>query len=194
MRALALGMTVMTVMTGAALGQESIHPKTTPMTPMSVTTIRMPPAAVPPGWTLGTTAGPIVAPVRPNLMQQPVVISFGRGGLVDEHRQTFANYQSRKAKVEIRGPCYSACTLVLAYMEPASLCIAEGAFMAFHAIRSSEYGDILVGATHQYYADMPPVIRMWIDDNGGWQNLPLNGFWTMRDRQLWARGYPKCTP
>jgi len=140
------------------------------------------------------SAAPIIAPPSNNPLRAPIVISFGRGGRVDEHRQTFAGYQRHKAKVEIRGPCYSACTLVLAYVEPEKLCIAPGAFMAFHSIRSSEYGDIMVGATQQYYADMPLVIRMWIDDNGGWHNLPLNGYWTMHDRQLWARGYPRCAP
>jgi hypothetical protein len=111
---------------------------------------------------------------------------------VDEHRQTFAGYQRHKAKVEIRGPCYSACTLVLAYVEPENLCIAPNAFMAFHAIRSAEHGEIMVGATHEFYASMPAPIQQWIKANGGWQNLPLNGYWTMHDRQLWAFGYPKC--
>lgn len=184
-------------------GQESIHPKNVPM---SEQTIRMPPATIPPGWKVITTtvepatafaplgaAGPIVAtPARPNLMQQPIVISFGNGGRVDEHRRAFAGYQSRKVKVEIRGPCYSACTLVLAYVEPDNLCIAPNAFMAFHAIRSAEHGEFMVGATHEFYASMPQPIQQWIKANGGWQNLPLNGYWTMYDRQLWAFGYPKC--
>jgi hypothetical protein len=37
-----------------------------------------------------------------------------------------------------------------------------------------------------------PAIRGWIERNGGWQHLPLDGFWTMYDRDLWAMGYPKC--
>ena len=111
---------------------------------------------------------------------------------MDEHRQTFAGYQRHKAKVEVRGPCYSACTLLLAYVEPDNLCIAPGGFMAFHAIRSAEHGEIMVGATQEFVASMPLPIQRWIRDNGGWQNLPLNGYWTMYDRQLWAMGYPKC--
>ena len=136
--------------------------------------------------------GPIIAPPSNAMLQVPIVISFGRGGKVDEHRQQFAIYQSRKAKVEVRGPCYSACTLLLAYVEPDNLCIAPNAFMAFHAIRSAEHGEIMVGATQKYYADMPTPIRRWIDHNGGWHNLPLNGYWTMYDHSLWALGYPKC--
>ena len=44
------------------------------------------------------------------------------------------------------------------------LCIAPNAFMAFHAIRSMEHGEIMVGATH---ASMPVPIQAWIRDNGG---------------------------
>ena len=72
---------------------------------------------------------------------------------MDEHRQQFA--LSRNAKVEVRGPCYSACTLLLAYVEPDNLCIAPNAFMAFHAVRSMEHGEIMVGATQQLYSSMP---------------------------------------
>ena len=138
-----------------------------------------------------TAAAGVFAP-QPSPLQAPIVISFGRGGLVDVHRREYANYQSRKLKVEIRGPCYSACTFVLAYIAPDKLCIAPNAFMAFHAIRTSEHGEKMPGATQKYYSELPELVRLWIDANGGWQNLPLNGYWTMHDRELWALGYPKC--
>jgi hypothetical protein len=137
-----------------------------------------------------SSAQPIIPIMRP--VGPPIVIKYGQGGRVDEHRQMFCGYRLSKRKVEIRGPCYSACTLLLAYVEPENLCIADGAFMAFHSIRSMERGELMVAATREFYTSMPLVIRMWIDDNGGWQNLPLDGYWTMHDRQLWARGYPKC--
>ena len=72
------------------------------------------------------------------------------------------------------------------------LCIAEGAFMAFHAVRIMETGKRSDEQTAQVYRSLPPEIQRWIDANGGWQNLPLNGFWTMYDRDLWAMGYPRC--
>ena len=181
--ALALGFCV--AFCSAAFGQESTHYKTWPEA------MRQIGATIPPGWgPIEITVTPVIMP--PNPLRQPIVISYGQGGKIDEHRLQFAVYRDRKAKVEVRGPCYSACTLLLAYVEPERLCIAPGAFMAFHAVRSIEHGEIMVGPTHQLYADMPPVIRTWIDVNGGWQNLPLNGYWTMHDRQLWALGYPKC--
>lgn len=143
---------------------------------------------------LGAGAALIAPPSNTPLpLQAPIVISFGRGGLVDEHRKTFAGYQRHKVKVEIRGPCYSACTLVLAFVEPENLCVAAGGFMAFHAIRSGEHGEIMPGATARWmYWEQPLPIRQWIDRNGGWEKLPLNGYWTMYDRDLWAFGYPRC--
>jgi hypothetical protein len=180
-----------------AFGQSSTHPKNVPPTYSPI------PPAMEKAFTttnplleqMATVAAPAtVAPViiPSNPLTRPIVIRYGQGGKITEHRQQFAIYQNRRAKVEVRGPCYSACTLLLAYVEPERLCIAEGAFMAFHAVRSIEHGEMMVGATYQLYYDMPAVIRTWIDHAGGWQNLPLNGYWTMYDRQLWALGYPKC--
>jgi hypothetical protein len=134
----------------------------------------------------------IIREAAPGKPPDPVVITWGQGGRVDEHRQRFAGYKRTKAKVEIRGPCYSACTLLLSYVAADDLCIAPGGFMAFHAIRSMEKGERMNFETWQAYLGMPLVIKMWIDDNGGHENLPLNGYWTLRDHQLWAMGYPKC--
>ena len=120
------------------------------------------------------------------------MISFGKGGRVDDHRQQYTYYRLTKTRVEVRGPCYSACTLLLAYVAPENLCIEAGAFMAFHAIRSAEYGQRLPAATFDYYTSMPTAVRRWINDNGGHENLPLDGYWTMHDSELWAIGYPRC--
>lgn len=127
---------------------------------------------------------------RPGKAPETVVISYGAGGRMDAHYQLYADYKRAKTKVEVRGPCYSACTLVLAYVE--DICIADGAFMAFHAVRSKETGARMDWETRIAYTSMPTAIQGWIDDNGGADKLPLNGFWTLHDRQLWAMGYPKC--
>ena len=64
--------------------------------------------------------------------------------------------------------------------------------MAFHQVRSAERGEGMPLETRFLYSTYPEPIRDWIDSHGGWQKLPLNGFWTMYDRELWAAGYPKC--
>jgi hypothetical protein len=137
------------------------------------------------GWTPGT-----VREATPGKEPETVVIKFGAGGRMDAHYQLYTDYRRAKTKVEVRGPCYSACTLVLAYVQ--DICIAEGGFMAFHAVRSKETGARMDWETRMAYSSMPTTIRGWIDSNGGADNLPLNGYWTLHDRELWAMGYPKC--
>ena len=200
MKRLAAVMTVMTVMTcTAAAQQETIVPKTVktievshykmwPDAPPDRSPIPPPQAgvgnAVPPSWT------------RPGSVPPPktVVIKYGQGGRVDEHISQFAIYRNTGANVEVRGPCYSACTMLTTYIEREKLCIAPGAFMAFHAVRGMERRQYMAADTQLYYSNLPQHIRDWIDGNGGWQALPLDGFWTMYDRELWAMGYPRCAP
>jgi hypothetical protein len=141
------------------------------------------PVDMPPGWQKATIK-PLPAPER-------IVITYGGGGLVDEHNGRFYNYRNAGNEVEIRGACYSACTLVAAYIGKDKLCFAPDAFLAFHAVRSLK-GEDLPLATGVFYSQMPPDIRSWIDRTGGWQNLPLDGFWYLRDRELWEMGYPRC--
>jgi hypothetical protein len=194
-----LGIYVAIGITGAAFGQHEPlpgqplykapppPPTYSPIPPVMMKAFAVPPS--PPGWkVMGVTPAPLPTPER---TPETVVIKFGNGGRVDEHRQRFADYRLTKTKVEIRGPCYSACTLILGYVAVENICIAEGTFMAFHAIRTAE-NRRLDYDTWQAYNSMPPEIRWWIDDNGGHENLPLNGYWTLYDRQMWAMGYPKC--
>ena len=121
-----------------------------------------------------------------------VIIKYGRGGRVDEHTLRFADYRLKKTRVELRGPCLSACTIVLAYVGPELLCVAPDGYMAFHAVRSMENRELMPLETKFLYSIYPQRVRDWIDRNGGWQKLPLDGFWTMHSGELWAMGYPKC--
>ena len=187
MKAALLGMTVMTVMTGAAFGQESTHYKTWPEALRQEVPILKELAKPPIG---AVKPGPLIMPP----MDSTIIIKFGRGGRVDEHTLRFADYRRTQSKVEIRGPCQSACTIVLAYVGPDLLCVAEGGLMAFHQVRSAERGGGMPLETQFLYSIYPEPIRDWIDRHGGWKKLPLDGFWTMYDRDLWAMGYPRCAP
>ena len=70
-----------------------------------------------------------------------VVMTKGMGGLVHEHQLKFDGYRRAGTEVELRGPCYSACTLITAYLGKDKLCIAPDAFMAFHAAPRKCTGD-----------------------------------------------------
>jgi len=167
--------------------QESIHVKTASPFPSTITAVPL----------LEELAKPAIgvitpAPVERQHPETTIIIKFGRGGLMHEHTLRFADYRLTKAKVEVRGPCYSACTIVLAYVGPDLLCVAEGGLMAFHQVRSKERGEPMPLETQFLYSIYPQPIRDWIDRHGGYKKLPLDGFWTMYDRDLWAVGYPKC--
>jgi len=125
----------------------------------------------------------------------PVVMTFENGGNISMHRMRFFNYQRDGDRIELRGPCYSACTLVTGYVPRDMICVAPGAFMAFHAAQT---GDV-PPQRHYYgtatmYNTWPEPIREWIDAQGGRSKLPGpgEGYWTLYDRDLWAMGYPKC--
>ena len=149
---------------------------------------------IPPGQrTMEMVALQPVPPAPVAVSLPPIVIpAHGMGGNLDEHRQLFATYRAYGLSVELRGPCYSACTILTSYVGKDKLCIGEGAFLAFHAARSRQTGVRADDATLAMYQSWPIEIRHWIDRNGGHEKLPLNGFWTMYDRDLWAMGYPKC--
>ena len=65
-----------------------------------------------------------------------------------------------------------------------NLCIAPNAFIAFHAVRSIERRELMVFDTWQDLLMMPPPVQQWIRDDGGWHDLPLNGYWTMHDSPI----------
>lgn len=142
--------------------------------------------------TIGISVPP-VAPVAPESPAIPerIVITHGAGGSIYEHNVRFMVYRNAGAMIEMRGPCYSACTLITAYVGKDKLCIAEGAFFAFHAARYAN-AKLAPAETAMMYWQQPEQIRDWIDRQGGHAKLPLDGFWTMYDRDLWSFGYPRC--
>jgi hypothetical protein len=182
-KAVLLGAVVATLGTTVALAQSSTHVKT-PIEAFTGTGS----TPIPPGWQEIKATPVTIVPVRP----EAVVIRFGDGGLISEHQRRYAGYRLISAPVELRGPCYSACTIVLSYVSKENLCIGAGAFMAFHAARTGMDGPIDGGATIRMYDAYPHDIQAWIDRNGGVGKLPRDGYWTMYDRELWAIGYPQC--
>ena len=164
--------------TGAAFGQQPVPPAPPP------TTAVQPPAID----TLISRSGAVT--FTPNR----VVITYGAGGLLWEHNLKYVGYRNAGMAVEMRGPCYSACTLITAYVGKDKLCIGQGAFLAFHQVRTATTKQIMPAETALMYWQQPEQIRDWIDLDGGHAKLPLDGFWTMYDHELWAMGYPRCEP
>ena len=124
---------------------------------------------------------------------QLVVLQDERGGSIAGHRLRFLAYQREGIKVELHGSCYSACTMILGYVPRDMLCIAQGAFLAFHSAQTVDKRRHAEG-TVAMYLTYPKAIRDWIDEQGGLTKLPGPGagYWTLYDRDLWRLGYPKC--
>ena len=60
-----------------------------------------------------------------------------------------------------------SCTLITAYVPKDKLCIAPGAFLAFHSALTLETPPRAnMPATLQMYLSYPEEIRRWIDING----------------------------
>jgi hypothetical protein len=142
---------------------------------------------VPPGWRLTALPPPPAAPVL-----EPVVMLGGKGGSIMEHQARFWALKQQGATVEMRGGCWSACTLITSYIPQERLCFAEGAFLAFHSARTAQSPAPKLEATLAMYSIYPAEIRNWIDRNGGPYKMTVETYWTMYDRDLWAMGYPRC--
>lgn len=154
---------------------------------------RLPPAGYldPDQRRLLALSAPIVpAALTPPL--EPVVMNGGRGGLIAEHHVRFWALKRQGAAVEMRGPCWSACTLITSYIPKERLCFAEGSFLAFHSARAPDSVRPALQSTLEMYVSYPAEIRHWIDRNGGPYKMTVETFWTMYDRDLWAIGYPRC--
>ena len=76
---------------------------------------------------------------KPTVLPPVVIPAHGMGGNLDEHKILFASYRAYGMSVEIRGALLFGLHADSRPMwQQDNLCIAEGAFMAFHAIRIVE--------------------------------------------------------
>jgi hypothetical protein len=131
---------------------------------------------------------------RGTVARDRVIWARGHGGIVEHHVELFERYRDAGTKVGLRGPCYSACTQITAFIKPENLCIAEGAFLAFHSARGMHDRERRPLMNTAMYMRQTPKVRAWLDEQGGPAKLPMDGWWTMYDHDLWVMGYPRCAP
>jgi hypothetical protein len=53
---------------------------------------------------------------------KPTVLYLEGGGFIHEHMQRWREVRQTDADIEIRGPCFSACTLIMAVVPKERLC------------------------------------------------------------------------
>jgi hypothetical protein len=135
---------------------------------------------------------PAPLPIRP-APPEPVVMYGGMGGVIWEHQSRFNLLAARGQPVEMRGGCWSACTLITGYVPKDRLCFAAGSFLAFHAaVTAAVPHRLSVPDTWTMYFALPAQIQNWIDANGGPLKMTVADYWFLRDVDLWKMGYPRC--
>jgi hypothetical protein len=124
----------------------------------------------------------------------PIIESFLRaeyGGRIDQHIARWKALAASDDNVEIRDLCASACTLVTAYIPKQRLCFSPTALLAFHHARSLN-GEIAMDASQMMFNSYPQDIRMWLQNKGGLEKMPVDGYWYMLPSELWQMGYRRC--
>jgi hypothetical protein len=114
-----------------------------------------------------------------------------RGGRIDQYIERWKALAASGDDVEIRDFCYSACTLVTAYIPKERLCFSVAATLAFHLARFPN-GEPSMEVSRWMFNAYPEDIRAWLRAKGGLEKMPLEGFWLMSPSELWQMGYRDC--
>jgi hypothetical protein len=117
-------------------------------------------------------------------------ITDDMGGLMTEYASRFQTVRQTGEKVEIDGPCYSACTMLLGMVPREQVCVTPNAVLGFHAAWNFDDSGRRVtstSATHTLYDIYPARVRSWIARRGGL--TPQMKY--LRGRELTAM-YPMC--
>ena len=136
------------------------------------------------------------SPIRPGAAK--TVLYEERGGRIVDHWERWKALAAQGGEVEIRGPCWSACTLIMAHIPRERLCFDKRAELNFHqAMRPN--GEPAMEATRWMVDQYPEDIRKWLKTMGGAERLPTPSpnhpagtYYMLFPVQLWAMGYRKC--
>jgi hypothetical protein len=114
------------------------------------------------------------------------------GGVIKEHVERWQELARSGADIEILGPCYSACTLIVAYVPKERLCFGAFATLQFHLAWVRETGKPSLDASLWMLKQYPREIYDWIMERGGVANMTIPTFLELRAPSLWRMGYPQC--
>jgi hypothetical protein len=121
-----------------------------------------------------------------------MVILFERGGVIKEHIERWQELARSGLDVEILGPCFSACTMIVAYVPKERLCFGAFATLQFHLASDRETGKPSLDASLWMLKQYPREIYDWIMERGGVASMTIPTFWELRAPNLWRMGYRQC--
>lgn len=91
---------------------------------------------------------------------ETINVSDNHGGSVVKYDARWAGLAAQGVKVDVVGPCQSACTVLLGHIPRTDICVTPTASFGFHLANLQSATAILWGA---YQSD----IRNWITAHGG---------------------------
>jgi len=130
--------------------------------------------------------------VWPTPPKSSILIYLEPGGVIKEHIERWQELARSGADVEILGPCYSACTLIVAYVPKERLCFGAFATLQFHLAWDRETGKPSLDASLWMLKQYPREIYDWIMERGGVASMTIPTFWELRAPNLWRWGYRQC--
>src|SRR5262252_1051574 len=116
----------------------------------------------------------------PPVPMHKTVLFYEPGGRLDLLEQRWRDLAASGDEVEIRGPCMSGCTMIMAHVPSERICFDKWASLQFHLARKS-YETREPSATGSQYMlnHYPQVIRMWLRDKGGVEKMTIEEFWVL---------------
>jgi hypothetical protein len=124
---------------------------------------------------------------------KPTVLYLEPGGIIHEQMRRWRQLGQSDADVEIRGPCFSACTLLMAAVPKERLCFGDYASLQFHLATDLE-GRAAIPASTWMLMSYPRDIRDWLIARGGVGRMTVYDFLVLEAPELWGMGYRKCAP
>ena len=126
------------------------------------------------------------------MVKPGMVIYFEPGGVIKEHIERWQELAGSGTDVEILDACYSACTLIVAYVPKERLCFGAFATLQFHLAWDRETGKPSLDASLWMLKQYPREIYDWIMERGGVASMTIPTFWELRAPNLWRWGYRQC--
>lgn len=90
--------------------------------------------------------------LNPPAAPAPVIVTLDTGGYVDAYFAMAARYTREGRRIEIRGECRSACTVLL---EVPTLCVRPGAVFRWHHAYVKDTGEVREDITEQMLSRLP---------------------------------------
>jgi hypothetical protein len=128
----------------------------------------------------------------PDPPKRGILIYHEPGGVIKEHIERWRALARSGADVEILGPCYSACTLIVTYVPKERLCFGAFATLQFHLAWDRETGKPSLEGSLWMLKQYPREIYDWIMERGGVASMTIQTFRELRAPALWSMGYRQC--